>query len=325
MPIDTPPQKTLAPEKPGVQQSFSVFSFKVGGVRVAVPCLQDDVEGGNRIVRFPRPYREGEKLDDTGAEARVWTPVAVFGNNIEEPGLDPNVPLYPDLMTAFLRLAGTHETGDLVTPHDGVVRARFAKFKRITPEDLEDFAMVQCTFIEDSEDSVGADAFARPSVSGRHRRLAEETKFSLELEDGWADPILEIQVLASELEGLMRAPGRAVEDAQARFRSLAHSLQSLGQTFLEVTGLAREEGTSPPTCSAELRMHQLLDLSAAAAAERQASAPARVPYIVKQPTTIFYIAARVKQPVEALLDLNWKIEDPFYVKPGEYQVYQSWP
>lgn len=319
------PQNTLAPEKRSVQGDFAVMSFKVGGVKLAFACLHDDAEGGNRIVRFPRPYRDGEKLDDTGAEARVWTPIAVFGNDVKEPGLDPAIPVYPDLMARVLRLFATHETGDLVTPHDGVVRARAHKWKRVTPEDFVDYAAVHLTFIEDSEDSVGAEQFSRPGVSGRNQILADETRFSLELEDNWSDVILEVQVLASELEGLMRAPGRAVEDAQARTRSLAHSLERVIATAQEVTGLSRAEGTSPPAPAAEIRLHQLLDLAAAAAAERQSTAPERIPYVVKQPTSIFYIASRVKQPVEALLDLNWKIEDPFYVRPGVYQIYKTWP
>jgi hypothetical protein len=326
MPTDTPPQLTLAPEKQTVQGQFSVMSFSVAGTKVSFPVVMDDVSGGNRIIRIPRPNREGEKLDDTGADARIWTPRAVFGNNIWEEGLDPNVPLYPDLMLAVLRLFAKHETGDLFVPTDGLARARAHQFKRSTPEDSVDFAVLDLTFIEDSEDSIDAAAFANPTVLGRHLRLAEQTAFSMEYEDNWSDLVTEIKVLCSDLEGIMQAPGRYVEDAQAQARAIAGAIGDVVRTAEEQTGLAREGGTSPPAPVAVQRLASLLDLSWVAAEERQRSLPATVPYDVAVKTTIFEIAALVKQPAEVLLDLNGeRIEDPFYVPPGTYRVYQHWP
>lgn len=325
-PNQVTPQQTLAPEKTTVQGQYSVMSFTVAGTRVAFPVVHDDVEGDNRIVRIPRPNREGEKLDDTGANARIWTPRAVFGNNIWEEGLDPNVPLYPDLMLKVLRLFAKHETGDLFVPTDGQVRARAHKFKRSTPEDFVDFAVLDLVFIEDSEDGIGADAFANPTVLGRHLRLAEQTAFSMQYEDNWSDLVTEIKTLCSDLEGIMQAPGRFVEDVQAQARAIAGAIGDVARTAEEVTANLRAGGTSPPAPVAVQRLAQLQDLTFVAAEERQRSLPATVPYEVKQKTTIFQIAALVKQPAEVLLDLNGeKIEDPFYVPPGTYRVYQHWP
>jgi hypothetical protein len=326
MPLDTPPQATLAPEKPTVQGQFSVMSFTVAGTKVSFPVVMDDVSGGNRIIRIPRPNRDGEKLDDTGADARIWTPRAVFGNSIWEEGLDPSVPLYPDLMLAVLRLFAKHETGDLFVPTDGLARARAHQFKRVTPEDAVDFAVLELTFIEDSEESIGAAAFATPTVLGRHLRLAEQTAFSMEYEDNWSDLVTDIKVLCSDLAGILQAPGRAVEDSQAQARAIAGAIGDVARVAEEQTGLARTGGTSPPAPAAVQRLSSLLDLSWVAAEERQRSLPATVPFRVATTTTIFELAAFVKQPAEALLDLNGeRIEDPFYVPPGTYRVYQHWP
>lgn len=313
----------VAPEFITVQAQTPICSFTAAGVRAAFPIMKDEVTGGNRIIRFTRPYRNGAKLDDTGKIERVWTMTCEFNNTIQEAGLD-DTPLYPDLMLKVLKLFDAKETGDLIVPTDGKVRARAETYKRETPNEWIDYAILTLTFVEDSEDGITTAAFSNPTVSGRHIRLIQKTQFSAEEEDAWSNPISDLTELGSQLEGALRAPGRAVEDSEAQARAVVGVCANLGRAVVEVAGTARNEGTSPPSIKTQLNLLALAGLMANVRDERQSSMPARRPYTVKAQTTAFFISSDVGQPVEAIMDLNPNIEDAFVVLPGTYQVYERW-
>lgn len=315
----------VAPENVTVQSQFAISSWTVAGKRIAFPIKGDELDGGNRIIRFQRPYRNGAKLDDTGSVERVWKITVEFNNTIQEPGLDENIAIYPDLMFLLLKSFDEHETGDLVVPMDGKVRARAETYHRDNPAEYIDFSVVTFTFVEDSEDGVTTEAFANPTVSGRNIRLIQKTQFSAMQDDTWSDQVAELTELGSDLEGIINAPGRAVDDAQARANAEAGVVLRVGATAQAAAGGNRDAGTGGTSQRTELSLLEVQENAAQVNASRQASLPARRNYLVKETRTIYDISSELGQPVDALLDLNPTIENPFVVLPGTYLVYARWP
>lgn len=317
-----------------IQSSFPVASFEVRQETVRFPVAGDKLAGGNRIVEHQRPYRDGAKCDDTGSLPRRWTVEAVFNNSIQEDGLDPNTPLYPDLMQRVLDLFDLHETGDLFHPIDGKVRARAQSYERATNVEEVDTGRVTLVFVEDNEDDVDAEAFARPSVNGAVSAMADSLSATAQQEDVWIKDLATIDPSAlegassgglslgefcAEIEGLMRAPGERTAAIQAQVRAARRSLASVLRTAREVTGFDTPTNTI-------LAAERLLDVTAYATSEKTDQMPRRIPYIVRESTTIFAIAADLRQPPDALLEINdQRIDDPFHVEPGVIRVFDRWP
>src|SRR5689334_5238078 len=95
-------------------ENYPPCSWTVQGDTIVFPVADIEEDGGNRIVRRRRPYRNGAKLDDTGSNEKVWRVTVVLENSIEEDGLDPNRPLYPFVANALVSSFDLHDTGDLV-------------------------------------------------------------------------------------------------------------------------------------------------------------------------------------------------------------------
>lgn len=315
-----------------IQSRFPVCSFAVRGETARFPVAGDKLSAGNRIVEHLRPYREGAKCDDTGASPRRWVMEAVFNNTIAEDGIDPNIPLYPDLMQRVYDLFAVHETGDLFHPIDGKVRARAQSYERVTDVTEVDTGRVTLCFVEDNEDDVDAQAFSRPAVNGAVTALAGQLAATAKQEDVWikdlatVDPSaleggrdgLSLGEFCAEIEGLMRAPGERTAAIQAQVRAARRSLASVLRTAREVVG-------DTPTKTI-LATERLLDVTAYAASEKIDQLPRRIPYFVRAQTTIFSIAADLKQPPDALMEINeQRIDDPFHVEPGIIRVFERWP
>jgi prophage DNA circulation protein len=314
-------------EDDSLQSKMQVYGFKPkGGDKITFPGRDEDHEAGSRLIRHARPYRHGAKLDTTGAEPRTWNVEAIFNNTIQEPGVDGPIPLYPDRMAKLMALVSEYDTGDFFHPIDGHIRARLEKASRSIRADETDTAIVRFNFVEDNEENVDARAIA-PSISGSAIRLTEETSFTAELEDlGWNGSIEDLKELGSEIEGLMRAPGRAADDLDAKLRSLVRAADSILQTREEVETDTKERALSPPAPSMTLALERLIDRAFGAGDDKLARTPRARSYRVNRTTTIYAISSAVKQPVDALLDLNaQRIEDPLRIEPGNYRVYDSWP
>jgi len=317
-----------------VQERFPVASFTVGSEWVDFPIEDDSLSGGNRIVEHARPYRDGAKLDDTGSQPRRWTLNAIFNNTIREPGIPEDPALYPDVMNKVIEFFNRHETGDLSVPVDGKVRARAHSYQRSHSRDEVDTGRLVLTFIEDNEDNVDAASFSRPSVYGSAVRLAEITHFTAEQEGVWSGDLQDLLEFCAELEGLMRAPGEYTAAVALQVRSAHRAMRSVLQTAQTVAQGNDESqqqtnailATYGVPVNTILQLQRMLDVTAYATSEKNGQMPRPIPYVVRQPTTIYGIAADVRQPVAALLEINeQRIEDPFAIEPGTYRVFERWP
>jgi hypothetical protein len=281
------------------------------------PVESIDEEGGNRIVRHRRPHRDGARLEDTGSNETVWTMLAPF-NTSGKDGVRNGVPLYPTVLRQLVKSFRVHATGTLVVPTIGRVRARAERYKRRESNEERDHAVLELVFVEDNEESLDRAALNPPGVVSTLRKLSEQTTFTAERTGPWNADTLTLTEFASEIEGLLLAPGRASADLGAIVRSHRNQVQRMQDAAmtlaLQTGGLFAE----PRGSESQRQFRTMLDREALAEVERTSSRPRVRPYVVDvERTSIVEIAAKLNQDVGELLDLNAaRLADPFDIDRG---------
>lgn len=306
---------------------YPIASWRVGdGETLFFPVIDITESGGKRIVQHQRPHRQGAKLEDTGLKARSWSVTAIFNNSIQE-GVQNGVPLYPQRLRQILKSFDTAETGTLVLPTVGKVRARPDTYERKESPEQQDTATLTATWIEDNEESLDRAALNPPSVVATLLKIAQQTTFTLE-RNGISDSGLSLTEFAAEIEGLLLAPGRAVADLGAVVRSHRRAIQRM----IDAATTAADSGgglfSEPRGSEMQRQLRILLDREAAAEDERTSSRPRTKAFVIDvEVTSIFEVAARVDQDAEELMDLNSaRVADPFYLTRGEViRVFESAP
>ena len=310
----------MADQDDTVFGNYPVARWQVGtSAPVTFPVQQVTESGGNRLVMHERPYRDGAKLDDTGSKPRTFALTAIFNNSINEPGIDPSgPPLYPTLLRQLIRSFDLHETGTLTLPTVGNVRCRAQDYSRKEAPELSDTALLDLTFVQDNEDSLERTVLNPPGVVATIVRLAEQTQFTAQKDGIWSEDLGTLRERASEIESLMKAPGRAVGDVATVVRAHRRSLESLLNTAREESGVDGIFG-EPRASRTERQLQEMLDREAQAEAERTASRPRTKAFVVDvEVTSIYEIAARLGQDATELMDLNAaRIDDPFTLTRGE--------
>ena len=309
-------------------EQYEVCSWKVADRDlIAVPVIKIREERGKRIVEHERPYRPGAKLDDTDWEVRRWILTVKFDNSIEEEGIPADPPLYPTILNRLLDSYDEKETGDLVLPTRGTRRCRLKGYSRVETPEEDDAAVCEFTFFEDSEDVIDLDSLDNPTVRATAVRLSEQTTFSSQGVSGWDTNSSSLTEFASELEGLLLAPGRAVEDVNSVARRNRRAIQRVQraqeQLGRDVGGIYNDpEGSTPIR---ELR--RLDDLQAQAVDERTSGRPKTTLHNITANTDIFSVAADIGQDPNELMDLNAaRIEDPLDLRAGDtIRIFESGP
>lgn len=317
-----------------IYSQYPSASWRVGegGEAIIFPVLGITEAGGNRLVTQERPYRDGAKLDDTGSKARQWSFTAIFNNTITE-GAQSGVPLYPQTLRRLLRSFDIHETGTLTLPTVGIVRARAETYSRKETPEEDDQATLELTFVEDNEDALDRAQLNPPAVVATIVKLAEQTTFTVQKNGVWNDDLASLEERASEIEGLLLAPGRSVADVRAVAKAHRNSIR-------RVTDAATTAGSpifgdafagridDPRSSDTHRRLRIMMDREAAAEEERASSRPRTMAFVVDvEVTSLFEVAARLNQDAEELLELNSaRVDDPFYLSRGEViRVFESAP
>lgn len=312
-------------------EGLPVASWTVGGEVVRFPIIgQLRESGGNRIVQHERPYRPGAKLDNTGPRARTWTVQALFNNSIQEEGLGDAL-LYPDALRAMVASFESGDTGTLVLPTVGAVRAKAETYERIEDTQERDQGTLTLTWIEDNEEALDQEVFALPSARAVLVRLAEQTTFSAEAA-GATDADLggqpasisgastraSLTETAAELEGLLLAPGRAVADLESQARAARWAVQRVRRAQEQLAADVDGQANDPRGSGFWRSLIRLEDTHAAAVDEKFRSLPPTRVFVVDVDlTTLFAVAARVGQDAGDLLDLNsGRIADPMFLERG---------
>lgn len=290
-----------------------VASWKVGGgIELKFPVLSISESGGNRIVERERPYRDGAKLDDTGSKAKRWTLRVCFDNSIDEPDIDPSLPLYPEVLILITASFDQHETGDLVVPTRGKVRARAESYTREEKFEERDSAEVSFVFIEDNEDNVSAAGFNLPTIKASARRLTETTEFDAQSEGMWDGSLGELREFGSELEGIANFPGETERDIESQGKIVRATARQITRANSKANQESKDFLLDPSRSSTQRKLLRTEDMAARAEGEATRGRPRIVSYQVQGNTDIYAVAASLGQSAEDLLAINPGI-DPLFL------------
>jgi len=310
---------------PTIFEGYPPLSWSVRGQKYFFPALSISETGANRIVERERPFRDGAKLDDTGSKAVRWVVEAIFENTVEETGLDNGeMALYPDVLNALVDSFKQHETGDLVLPTVGKRRARAEGYSRREQPEEQDAATVTFTFVEDNEDAVRADSFRQPTANANARRLSEVTTFDQESLDNGHFSISDLQESVSELEGLMNAPLDYAQDIESSSKRVGQLAVQVVQVFSNTGQRGRDTLLGSRGNRASRKMVREQDMAARAANESRRGRPVIVRFVALRDTSLFSVAAYLRQPYVDLLAVNPQLEDPSYIPRGsEVRVFAA--
>jgi len=311
------------------QSKYAVGSWKVGdGNRIYFPVLENNDQIANRIVEHERPGRPGAKLQSTGAKARRWTLRVIFATHINEPGADNDRPLFPDVYRQLQASFESEETGDLIIPGLGLVRAKASSMGSLETYAEDDTARCDCSWIADNEESLDRALILPPTVRATGRQQAEQTVFSAEAATLHDSDVRDLSDFAAELEGALQEPGRSINKvetlARRNRRAVSRIIAAGNQTAADVSGPL----SLPRGSATERHLVILRDRQAAAGAERSSSLPRTIRFVIDvDQCSVFDVATRHDQDAEDLLDLNdARIADPFNLRRGDVVlVYQSTP
>jgi len=297
-------------------EQYPVGSWSVGQLAtITFPILDIREDGGNRIVKRARPYRDGEKLDDTGSMAKTFVIEAMFQNSIEEDGVQLAPLLYPDLLNLLLESFDTHETGILVLPTRGAVRCRAATYSRHEGNDERDSARVSLTFIADNEDNVGAAAFHNPSVTATLLRAEGETTFSCESMGAFSQALADLETACSDLQDAIAAPGEMVQDVDQKAARVVRILTEVEKQATVSNKLGRDLLTEPDAWAAVRQLRVMRDRTSQALQEKAATDRV-VGRVFGVQLSIFDIATQLQQDPAGLINLNPHIEDVLAIPAG---------
>lgn len=322
MPIeDTALQKNFRKVKdpgPGTFVKYPVAQWTPdGGEPIAFSVLKITEQGGNRIVIQDRAYRDGAKLDDTGSVAKTWNMTAMFLNTLSESvNAEPNLnnvnqgeALYPDVLNALIESFDVHETGDLVVPTRGSLRARCQSYSRAESFDQRDLAMLDLTFVEDNEDNVGSQMFMAPSAAGSAGLIADQTTFSAQSKGMWDGSIQNLNEMTSQLEGLANAPGQYAQDLEQMHKTVMNNVDRVIAAHSD----AAVEGRATLSGAESTKVQRNLELIKEVAGQaRQAAMQGKSKIITKkydQRLSIFQIATIENHDAQAMIEINPQIPD----------------
>lgn len=294
-------------------ETFPAANWQVGASPVSYfPVCKVSESWENRLVERERPYRNGAKIDDTGSKARRWSVEVLFDNSLDEKGLSQNSKaLYPDVLADMLASFDQHETGDLVLPTVGKVRARAKSYSRTEEPETYDAARVTFTFVEDNEDSVGATSFAPPGVKGSAKRLAEQTTFSAESDAVYDFNISQINELADDLETAINAPNQAMQEIDQKVGAVVAAVNQVISAFTDPR--TTNPLADPDSSITQRKLNGLLDTVQRSKNEARAVKTTRV--LTEFDTTLYEVSTTYKQKAATVIALNPDL-DPTYVEAG---------
>jgi prophage DNA circulation protein len=308
----------------GIFEQYPSASWSVAGQQVAFPVIEIDEGGGNRIIFHERPYRDFDKLDDTGAESPEWTLTAIFDNGLQtlpsqEPGLSEvngGKRLYPDVLNEMIRMFREHETGDLVVPTVGPVRARAVNYRRVERNAKRDHAEVKFIFKLDNEDRVDAAAFQLPSVSSNAQSIAEAAEFAEQSEDMWDGSLADLNELSAELEGIANAPGDFKQDLESQAHIVQGAVDRAVSAWSDALTDGRDVLLDADGEKVERKLQAQKELAGQATSKAASGRPATLTRVYENTLSILQVAVLEQQDAATLMTINPQIADMLAIPAG---------
>ncbi len=303
-----------------VFDKYVLASFTLAnGLRVGFPVQNIRQDGANRVIERERPYRDGAKLDDTGTKAVRWTFECIFHNSIQEPGLaefNSQRNLYPDAMNDLISIFDEGQTGDLMVPTIGLIRAKAADYSRVEDVNLADGAVMTLVFIEDNEDSVDSRSITAPTVNAQGVRMAGKTTFDAQSEAIAGNGLAQLRTAASQLETLLNGPGDALDDIRTAANTVRHSVEQVQGAFTNAGQNGRDTLSDPTSTDAARALEALKDAALRSANEPRRGRPLIISVVTRSRTTLQDIAAVYQQNYFDLIDINAALDNALNIPPN---------
>lgn len=302
-------------------EEFEPISFHAdGGVKLNLLARMLGESGSNRIAPRRRPFRNGAKLDTTGANEDNYSFEFLFpkDGDVEEAGVtdDGGLPMYPDRLEALKAAFKTSATGTLNTLRQRGVRVKCSTWSiSEVAEENRDGAIMSGTFLEDNEDSVDREAIVRPSARATMARRVDETNFDAEADGAWNPSLKDLTQAASDLAGLINAPNDYYGQIRAAGLRIRRAVEEIRTAFsknvvTEILSDVRDADSNdtkfddPESAPMRLRLMEMEELAARAELEAQKREPPTRQYYPERDTDIWKIAAELGQDAEKLSILN---------------------
>lgn len=301
---------------------YQLASFTLAnGLKVAFPVQKIRQDGANRVIERERPYRAGAKLDDTGPKAITWTFECIFHNSINEPGLaafNNQVNLYPDALNDLISIFDEGQTGDLVVPTIGRVRAKALDYQRVEDVSLFDGATMMLVFKEDNEDNVDARSITAPTINAQGQRMAGKTTFDAESVAISGNGMASVRTAASQLQTAINAPGDSLDDVRAQATTVRNSVKQVMGAFKDNSQPGRGKLNDPTSTDVQRALADIADTAARAANQPRRGRPIVITVVSVQPTTLQRVAVAFGQSYSDLLSINAQLSNPLYIAPNTY-------
>ena len=299
---------------------YQLASFTLAnGNHVGFPVQKIRQDGANRVIERERPYRPGAKLDDTGSKAIHWTFEAIFHNSIQEPGLtafNDQVPLYPDALNSLIEDINEGQTGDLVVPTIGKVRAKALDYSRVEDVNLFDGATVMLVFVEDNEDDVTARSIQAPTINAQGTRMADKTTFDAESLAISGNGLASLRTAASQLETAINAPGDLFDDIRVQANAVKHSVEQVTGAFTKQSKEGRDLLDDPTATDADRALADLSDAAMRSTNQPRAGRRPIITVVSVRPTTLQQVATGYHQLYSDLLAINDQIPNVLLIPPN---------
>jgi hypothetical protein len=297
-----------------IWSKFPAASWEVEGKKITFPAEQIEENGGNRLAKHKRMYRDGARLDDTGGEPKEWSFVIPFFNSEDHEAAVDGLAQYPDNADALCDSFDKHECGTLTTPTRGPRRCRAATYRRVDKLDEKDSCVIVATWLEDSEDDERAQTYSGPSAKSQLYQAVEQMSDAASDLGAWNDDLSSLQDFASDLVGMAEAPGQWVDDMDAKANAFANRCGDIEEAFSGAAERGATEGqmllTDPSSSFAGRKLREAADLVASLSAQKFGSGQPNVTTRTwDRLMTIFDVAIEVKQDSAELIALNGSLPD----------------
>ena len=305
-----------------------------GRVQLAFPVTNITETGGNRIVERERPFRDGAKLDDTGNKAKRWSMTAIFNNSLEdqsvegdgetselgEPGIkaiNGDRALYPEVLNLMIDSFDVHNTGDLVVPTRGKVRARLESYTRREATSEYNTAIVDLVFVQDNEDDVTGSSFSAPTANSNATMLSETTSFSADSNGMDSASLQDLKEFLNNLEGLANYPGDIMNDLQQQANIINGAHKRVIDTFSKRNREGRDILLDPESSVTQRKIEKSKELAMKSTFAPRRGRPPLQSLVFNKQQSIFSIAAILGQSAEDLMEANsGNIENMLAIPPG---------
>lgn len=306
---------------PSVFSRYGPAQWWVPGAEpIFFPVVAIQEDGGNAIVGHKRYGQDGERLDDTGSEAKVYTlETEWFSSDRHESEVD-GIRLYPSVLNQLLDSFDIHETGDLYVPTKGLRRCRAHKYTRREQAGEVDVAHVTLIFREDNEDDAGDAADLDPVASAVLGRTVRDAVELLQWDTAGTFSLADIQELADGLVAIANAPGDAVADVENKANALIRAVERVDDAFTGAANDAQEEVATLLTDPSSSRVTRLLarirDTTARVTSDKFATSGRVIKRTYARRLSIFDVSTKENQNPVALININPQLPDLLDIPAG---------